>query len=111
MAVDALVAAALAMTFLAGVVILALPSDLRLDWWYWYRRYLDSRRWKRLSWQVKRRDNWTCQRCRADEAWHMEAHHLRYQRWWVYALRLPEPRRNLVCLCEDCHRVEHGKEE
>ena len=97
------------MCFLPGVVILALPAGLRLDWWYWYRRYLDSRRWKTLSWQVKRRDGWTCQRCRADEEWHMEAHHLRYAKWWFYALCLPERKRNLVTLCRDCHQKEHGR--
>lgn len=112
MVVSMFVGAALALTFLAGVVILALPNE-PLDWWFWYRRYLNSRRWETLSWQVKERDNWTCQRCRADEEWHMEAHHLpgTYRKWWWYALRLPERKRDIVCLCEDCHEKEHGKED
>jgi len=98
---------------LAGAaVVLAWPVNARWgDWWFWYRRYLNSRRWHRLSWQVKRRDGWTCQRCRADEEWHMEAHHLpgTYRKWWWYALRLPERKRDLVTYCEECHQQEHGR--
>lgn len=112
-AVDALIAAALTLTFLAGIVILALPADLRPDWWAWYMRYMGSGQWRRLRARVLRRDNWTFQRCGANEEWHMQAHHLpgTYRPWWWYALRLPESQRNLVTLCEECHRAEHGKEE
>ena len=113
-----------ALFVLAGAVaVLAWPVAHWGDWWYWYRRYLNSRRWETLSWQVKRRDRHTCQECGHVAARHadypggikwrepMQAHHLpgTYRKWWWYALRLPEPRRNLVCLCEDCHAQAHDK--
>jgi len=120
---------------LAGAaVVLAWPVNARWgDWWFWYRRYLNSRRWHRLSWQVKERDRWTCQRCKrqsrkATVFWEdflyrviagiqpaedieMHAHHLpgTYRKWWWYALRLPERKRDLVTYCEECHQQEHGR--
>jgi len=101
---------------LAALVFLALVVGLRGahwgDWWYWYDRYLASRRWKMLRDQVTARDDETCQECGTCHYPILQAHHLpgAYKPWWWYALRLPERKKNLVTLCRRCHRRAHKEE-
>jgi 5-methylcytosine-specific restriction endonuclease McrA len=64
--------------------------------------YLDPR-WIKIRNEVRKRDNYTCTRCKCrDKVLHV--HHTRYVKgrklWDV-------PKVYLITLCEDCHEKEH----
>ena len=81
------------------LTLLRVPSRWMSD----YKEvYLYSDRWKRKRAAVITRDGNRCTRCGADNKT-LHVHHKTYR----FIGR--EPLRDLITLCEDCHRKEHGK--
>lgn len=69
------------------------------------RPYYSSRRWARVRFLAKRRDDFTCQHCGARNK--LEVHHVKSVRTHpelVFDLS------NLQTLCRDCHAVETDRE-
>lgn len=71
-----------------------------------YAEKLKDPRWQKMRLQVLEMNDWTCQYC-GDKEKTLHAHHICYNNvtrnpWDVdiYAL---------LCLCENCHKVEHLK--
>jgi 5-methylcytosine-specific restriction endonuclease McrA len=59
--------------------------------------------WQRIAKEVRRRDRFRCQRCRA-RGWHVHHRHYRHlfrEQDCGYCC--------LTTLCEDCHKAEHGR--
>ena len=64
-----------------------------------YYEKLRDPRWQKMRLKVMERENFTCQRCGADNIT-LNVHHGYYQKGfapWQY------PIATLACLCEDCH--------
>lgn len=68
-----------------------------------YAEYLQSPHWLRLAEETKRLAGNRCQVCNSAE--HLSAHHRTYARVG------DELQGDLVCLCNNCHKKFHGKEE
>lgn len=65
-----------------------------------YAEYLRSPWWGRRRNEIKRARGWRCEHCLTSD--NLQVHHLSYARLWA------ELDEDLVCLCGDCHRGEHG---
>jgi 5-methylcytosine-specific restriction endonuclease McrA len=65
------------------------------------RTQLDPLSYENLRQQVLRRDNWRCQSCGAMS--NLEVHHREFR-----SHSGPDSEENLITLCGDCHRAEHG---
>lgn len=78
------------------------PQDLTL-----YERKLTDPRWKRIAALIKSRDGHKCQGCGAfaSEDVKLHVHHKKY----TAAEPWMEPQKNLVTLCEYCHKDAHTK--
>ena len=74
-----------------------------LNFWAWYREYLDSHEWKEKRTRVLLRANNICEGCGEKKA--MEAHHLSYKH------RGAEFLFELVALCQECHAKLHAEHE
>lgn len=69
-----------------------------------YYDYLQSDSWKLKRQRVLWRDDFCCQFCSVVlTSEHLHVHHKTYDR--IFKERLSD----LLTLCEDCHRDEHGK--
>ncbi len=72
-----------------------------------YSELLKRPEWKKFAEKVKKKVDWTCQKCGAvDKPLH--AHHLKYVKGrlpWQYHLSL------MQCLCETCHHAEYEEEK
>ena len=68
-----------------------------------YRKYLQTDTWKTIRAQRLAIDNNECVLC-GNNAEHV--HHRRYPKVWG-----TETIKDLVCLCGECHKRHHGKEE
>ncbi len=69
-----------------------------------YYDYLGSESWERIKDRVLFRDDYICQNCGTSRLYiTLHVHHKTYKR--VFRERLSD----LVTLCEDCHKVKHGK--
>jgi hypothetical protein len=68
-----------------------------------YKEYLETEHWKELSEKTKELAGNLCQLCNSDGELH--AHHRTYDR---LGEELPG---DLICLCSDCHKKFHNKEE
>jgi 5-methylcytosine-specific restriction endonuclease McrA len=71
------------------------------EWRVLYDAYMASGRWARKRTRVLARDGWSCTRCGRHGV--LQVHHLSYRFFGR------EPLGDLVTLCEQCHRDEHGK--
>ena len=72
-----------------------------------YEELLKDPRWQRKRLEVMQADNFTCQACfRKDKT--MNVHHKRYVHGvmpWEYDTR------DLITLCDDCHKKHHNTED
>jgi len=68
-------------------------------WWYWYNRYLKSEQWEQKALKVRRRDKFRCRKC-GERGWIV--HHLTYERVGK------EHMRDLITVCDACHKRLHG---
>ena len=72
-----------------------------------YSDLLKDPRWQRKRLEVMEREDFACELCGATDKT-LNVHHERYERGrmpWDY------PSEALHCLCEPCHRKEHGIED
>ena len=68
-----------------------------------YNEQLKSKEWKKLANKIRKRDNYTCQKCGSHE--HLQVHHKKYIKnrlAWEY------DESNLVTLCSECHKKIHN---
>jgi len=68
-----------------------------------YIEQLNRVEWKLKSYEIKKRDNFTCQICGKKEKLHV--HHVQYEpnfMVWQY------PGNYYITLCESCHLYEHS---
>jgi len=68
-----------------------------------YKDQLKDKRWKKLANKIRKRDNYTCQKCGSHE--HLQVHHKKYIKnrlAWEY------DDSNLITLCSDCHKKIHN---
>lgn len=68
---------------------------------YNYKEEIKSPEWQRVSAEIKRRDNWTCQLCGSKNK-QLHVHHRYYRQglhYWDY------PDNALITYCEDCHKM------
>ena len=70
-----------------------------------YYQYLDSDYWKEVSYQVKKRAGFKCQVCNSQLD--LVAHHRTYEHRGAELNHLDD----IVCLCQRCHALFHGKNE
>ncbi len=73
-----------------------LPKSPRLK--------LDADDYTALHRQVVERDNWRCQVCGSMQ--NLEVHHIQFR-----SHSGPDTERNLVTLCNSCHRSSHGAQK
>lgn len=66
-----------------------------------YQEYLKSEHWKALRSDALWRDKGLCRKC-GNGKW-VEVHHLKYRTPWTDGVI-----EDVVSLCPDCHREEHG---
>ena len=67
-----------------------------------YNEQLKSKEWKKLANKIRKRDNYTCQKCGSHK--HLQVHHKKYIKGrlaWEY------DESNLVTLCSECHKKIH----
>ena len=67
-----------------------------------YKDQLKDKRWKKLANKIRKRDNYTCQKCGSHE--HLQVHHKKYIKnrlAWEY------DEENLITLCSECHKKVH----
>ncbi len=70
-----------------------------------YKDQLKDKRWKKLANKIRKRDNYTCQKCGSHE--HLQVHHKKYIKGrlaWEY------DESNLITLCSECHKKIHNIE-
>ena len=68
-----------------------------------YKDQLKDKRWKKLANKIRKRDNYTCQKCGSHK--HLQVHHKKYIKGrlaWEY------DESNLVTLCSECHKEIHN---
>lgn len=82
--------------WLAKFLLERQPSPAVID----YQEYLKTPEWRERSRDCKARAGWRCSRCGSRKD--LQAHHLTYAR-----LGQERPG-DLECLCDTCHRGEHG---
>lgn len=70
------------------------------------KRFYKSREWRRKRWQILRRDNYECQKCKKEGRYHKAetVHHIKHLKDCP-ELALVDS--NLVSLCFNCHNEEH----
>lgn len=67
-----------------------------------YFAYIQSPEWKAKRRQVLKRDGWACRKCWTTLTYaKLEVHHLTYERLGNEDLR------DLITLCEECHKETH----
>ncbi len=66
-----------------------------------YREFLKSAFWQGISFECRYNANFICEKCHKGGPVH--AHHKFYRPNW-YDTNIED----LICLCEDCHNIEHG---
>lgn len=81
----------------------AAQAAKREAWWAEYQAYLDTDEWRERRRAVLERDHYLCQSCLTAKA--TIVHHL------TYAHLFNEPLFDLVSVCEDCHRMLHGRDQ
>ncbi len=73
-----------------------------------YQFYLLSPRWLILRWLCKTRDFWMCRRCFSTK--NLQAHHKDYRFKGSPGITgVLLELRDLITLCDNCHREEHFK--
>jgi 5-methylcytosine-specific restriction endonuclease McrA len=73
-------------------------------WWVRYNAYLKSPEWKAQHDRVIARDGHKCTRCGSDKQ--LQAHHVSY---WNYNRTGHTLDRDLITLCNSCHKKAHNK--
>ena len=71
------------------------------NWKDCYSRYLHSEGWQLIRKKILKRDGHKCCKCGTKEKLHI--HHLNYDSVFN------ERAKDLITLCEDCHKKEHGR--
>lgn len=70
-----------------------------------YIEFLETRFWKELSLEIRRKANFRCSKCgKQPGRKKIHAHHTNYPFCWFNTTA-----DILIPLCEDCHNIEHGK--
>jgi len=67
-----------------------------------YARALKHPKWQKKRLLVFKRDKWACRTCGATDKT-LCVHHSKYTKKYPYN----EPMKNLITLCEDCHKKLH----
>jgi len=67
-----------------------------------YEQFLQTAEWKKLKYQVWKRENGICQACKVETA-NGDTHHIDYRYGWLC------PISNLEYLCRPCHCRRHNK--
>ena len=65
-----------------------------------YKKYLQSPRWKKLRERAKKRDEYCCKVC--NSITNLQVHHRNY-----YRLKKDGEIKDLITLCERCHKMFH----
>jgi len=65
-----------------------------------YNEYLETKHWKRVAKAVRKAYGNRCQLCHSDSR--LNVHHNNYECKWNETLR------DVLLLCQDCHRTHHG---
>lgn len=74
--------------------------------WETYNEYLNSAEWKEKAREAKIRSGWRCQVCNQQgDNTQLHAHHRTYDRIGN------ELAQDITVLCQDCHKLFHGKSE
>jgi 5-methylcytosine-specific restriction endonuclease McrA len=66
-----------------------------------YQEYLRTDHWKKLRYEIKRRDKFACTKCGCKQS--LEVHH------HTYARRGYERMEDLTTLCAGCHDIVHDE--
>jgi len=66
-----------------------------------YSEYLLTDHWKKKSYNCKQKVGFKCQKCNSKE--NLVAHHLTYEHCGE------EWGKDLICICDECHKKEHNK--
>lgn len=73
----------------------------REEWRQWYSQYLQSPEWRHKARKCLILAEYQCKGCGSVQG-PLQAHHKTYKRAGA------ELQKDLVCLCDDCHKKEHG---
>ena len=69
-----------------------------------YQKALKHPKWQRKRLKIFERDKWGCKRCGSKNKT-LHVHHKEYTKRYPWN----ELNKNLITLCEDCHKKKHNK--
>jgi len=69
-----------------------------------YQKALKHPKWQRKRLKIFERDGWMCKTCKSKNKT-LHVHHKEYTKRYPWN----EPNKNLITVCEDCHKRKHKK--